>query len=371
MSPQAVKKDDTPPFQKLFQILGGCAFSGSLPQLRADCPWCAENSFYANVETGQYECKRKNNCGKQGNAYTFIRDVYATALAATTKEDRKALHEKRGLPYQTLERHGVAWFPLTSEYLLPYKSEEGNIDTLQRYNVETGAKLALPGFCTQLYGRHELSDDRSKHLIVTEGAWDCIAVGQQLTALKRRKERDILGAHSAGTFKPECLKYFRDRKVDLAYDNDKAGSDGMERVAKMVRDNKVSCDLRVMKWPPGSSEGCDLSDLVRAGESVIAFLNANCVKQARERAITFLRADAVSGEKIDWIWNGHIRRATFVSLSGLMGTMKSLIAKDFAGRVSAGRPMPDGTPGNAAAGVLYLTSEDSASNVADLRRASH
>jgi hypothetical protein len=57
-------------------------------------------------------------------------------------------------------------------------------------------------------------------------------------------------------------------------------------------------------------------------------------------------------DELRWLWPGFIPFGRVTMLEGSRGMGKSLIAVDVMARVSSGRPMPDGTPCAAGAGVM-------------------
>ncbi|MDA0810857.1 MAG: AAA family ATPase [Verrucomicrobia bacterium] len=61
---------------------------------------------------------------------------------------------------------------------------------------------------------------------------------------------------------------------------------------------------------------------------------------------------------IDWLWPGHIPRGMVTLLAGEAGVSKSSICCDWAARLSAGLPFPDGFVFPAASNVCFLNYED-------------
>lgn len=74
-------------------------------------------------------------------------------------------------------------------------------------------------------------------------------------------------------------------------------------------------------------------------------------------------ASDVQPQAQEWLWPGFLPRGEIVLLEGDPDVGKTLLALDFAARVSTGRALPDGTkPDQARAEtVLYLSAEDSPS----------
>jgi hypothetical protein len=361
---------DKTPFQRLFELFG-CEFSvlHGKEVHATECPFCGKDKCYLNTETGVYKCHSENTCGEAGNAYTFVRWVHRTSLEATTDDHLRRLKAKRGLPLQTLKAHELAWNDATGCWLIPHKSEKGEVLNLCRYYLASGDKRMLPGLPLQLYGLDRLSADASRTLFICEGALDAIALDQHLVRNKTRTRYDILAAPSANVFNTDWLKHLAGRTVRLCLDNDNAGRKGQERIVKMVLEEKVDCRLLALNWPAGYPEKCDIGDLIRDGVNIAEFTREHCVKVGSpQRRIRFTRGDEIPDEKLEWLWPGRIPFGTFASLSGYMGTHKSGIARALAARCTAGLPMPHTTKALPPFGVLYFTSEDSAAQVRDLVR---
>ena len=370
----------------LYETLRGVSFSrnGSANNFKAEeCPFCGGGKFYVNADTGQYQCHNANSCGEKGNTVTFVRRHYELSLRQTTDDDYRRLKAKRGYALQTSKDHGLAWDRIGECWLIPYRNPSGEVVSLQRYYPDDGRKLWLPDLGSWLYGVDRLAeaDDRAdKTLFVCEGALDAIALDAHLTKCKVRKRYDVLAVPAANTFKPEWASFLAGYKeVRLCLDNDKAGRDGQERIARITREAKAGAKLLALRWPnvkeqseDGTEkdkypEGYDVSDLIRDGAGVVNFTKEHCVKVgAGERSIRFVRGDEVAVHKTEWFWPLRIPFGSFCSLSGEKGTGKSLLCKYLAARATKGEPLPDQTEGVRAFDVIYLTSEDSASQVVDL-----
>ena len=61
---------------------------------------------------------------------------------------------------------------------------------------------------------------------------------------------------------------------------------------------------------------------------------------------------------MSWTWTGYIPAGKVTVEEGDPGLGKSTMTLDLAARISRGAPMPDGTPGPTAAGVVILSAED-------------
>ncbi len=69
----------------------------------------------------------------------------------------------------------------------------------------------------------------------------------------------------------------------------------------------------------------------------------------------------------DWLWPCRLALGKLAVLEGDPEEGKSFVALDLCARLSTGRPMPDGTPGPAAANTLILQDEDGAADTVLVR----
>lgn len=304
--------------------------------------------------------------GNETGRPTVILDVGALmgSLVGQTEE-----RTRQALRIQTIKRHGIAWNSVTGSWLIPFCSENGSPVNLTRYFPDTGQKLSLPGLPLSLYGLDQLDAAGCRPLFVCEGPFDAISLDQHLRDKKSRKRYDLIAVPSANVFRPEWLKHFIRREVRLCFDNDKAGRDGQERILKLCSANGTDCKLLSLTWPADAPEKCDLGDLIRNGENVVEFTRKYCTKATSgRRQLLFRRGDAIPEQIVSWLWPGHVPFGTFVSVSGLMGTQKSTVARDLAARATAGLPMPNCDGSLPPFDVFYFTSEDADSRVRDIVR---
>lgn len=366
--PSAPKKAPLKNFARVWEAFG-FEFTVKGAQAVSDqCPWCGQNKFYVAVETGLYDCK---HCDEQGNVSTFLTWQHAQIVAATETDDYRALKARRGIAIQTLQRHGVGWDRSHARWQIPFRSREGNVVNVQLYEPHSGRKLNLPELPVTLYGLDRLSDDKKRILFLCEGPFDAIALDYHL-GLKRGKY-DILA--TPGPFQERWIEYFRGRKVRALFDNDKGGEAHRQKVRTALGESRVAEELRLLTWPeklPNGTptpEGFDVNDFVRQfpGISFVGFsLDHSAHVAANPKLILINDSDRKQPKVIEWLWPDHIRFGTYVSLSGVQGTLKSTVARDFAARYSTGTPMPLCDAASMPAGhVLYLTAEDEPDVVQD------
>jgi hypothetical protein len=355
-------------FARLFEHYGvSFGAPNGTEVLAEECPFCQKAKFYLDTATGQYKCFSEDECGAAGNEYTFIRWAYATALDNTTDADYQGLKASRDLPLQTLKRHGLAWDSFHGCWMIPDKSEAGEVLNITEFYPKTGKKLSLHCMDRRLYGRDQLSQDPTRLLFLCEGAFDAMALDHHLCEKKTRKRYDILAVPAAAIFKKSWLKYLEGRKVRLCLDNDNAGRKGQERIATMVREAKTKCKLFALDWPDGYPDGCDMRDLVDGGVNVVEFTNDHCKQVASGTwELVMVRGDRLKHDPPEWMWAGHIPFKSYTDLSGGIGSQKSMLMRDLAARGTTGRPMPNCTTAKPPFVVLYFTSEDPAGQIHDL-----
>ncbi|MQA06643.1 MAG: AAA family ATPase [Streptosporangiales bacterium] len=71
-----------------------------------------------------------------------------------------------------------------------------------------------------------------------------------------------------------------------------------------------------------------------------------------------IRMTDVAPERIDWLWPGYLARGKLHVVDGDPGLGKSTVTMDWAARVTAGKPWPDGQAGGDTAGVVIMSAED-------------
>lgn len=84
-----------------------------------------------------------------------------------------------------------------------------------------------------------------------------------------------------------------------------------------------------------------------------------------------LRVADVEAEPVRWLWRLWLPAGKLVVLDGDPGRGKSTLALDLGARISAGSPMPDGSPGGEPAAVLVLSAEDAVGDTIRPRLEAH
>jgi hypothetical protein len=244
-------------------------------ELIGDCPLCdKENHLYVNSQTGLFSCK---SCGEEGNLVLFMRAFHKVCLDDTTDEDYKSLSADRGIASGVLRDHGLALNWLTGDWLVPIYNSSNVIVNLYQYDMSTRKMMCSPGHPQGLYMLNTLRRDVSKTYIC-EGHWDALCLYQVLDSVQHpdaknrtgntlRDEYDILAVPGASIFKDSWTKIVKDRDVMLAYDNDTAGTHGMDRMERVLQKaTDKPRSVQRIKWPSDAPQN-DIRDL---GQSMSA-----------------------------------------------------------------------------------------------------
>jgi hypothetical protein len=326
-----------------------------------ECPFCGRDRFSVNVLNGQYECKK---CQAKGNAVTYLTWVHRQYLDATTNEHYLALKVRRGIAWQTLKLHQLAFDAENDRWLIPFKNPQGNVCNVQFYYPDRTRdnKRNLPELPTAIYGFDRLAKaSNDLPVLVCEGPFDAMAADYSIGAANRPKYVIVA---TPGTFKEEWAIHFKGRKVRLLYDNDKGGRQHSERAQKFLGESGIASEVLVLRWPEGTPDGYDVNDFVRDNpkSSIVGFVRDNCFKVVAQPRLAWVHASELKSEEevIDWVWPDRMRCGSYVSFSGYRGTLKSTLMREVAAKYTQGELMPECEELGLLAGhVIYITAEDS------------
>ncbi len=219
------------------------------------CPFSEkEGKMYVNSETGQWNSFTSD---KKGNVITFMREFYNLCLESTEDSDLKVVCEDRKLPLEAIKGQ-VAFNPLTSTYLIPYRNYDGLIVNLTSWGK--GRKpMKMPGLALSLIGLEKLKDN-NKIIYLCEGEWDYIALTYLLSRIHKDKEYVAIGVPGANTFKETWIPYFQKKEVNVLYDNDKAGYDGQVKVQESLK--FANCKIKYLLFPEVTKTKYDIRDMM-------------------------------------------------------------------------------------------------------------
>lgn len=278
---------------------------------RGSCPFCQHDSedgkggkLYVNLETVQWDCK---HCKRDGNLYTFLRDIHSLSLERTTKDDYATLaNYRQPLNIATLRNSGIArWSGSTehgtSTWLVPYFNLRNNIVGIRHFSLtipgsepqsgrrggatgdqptssrrkkrsgnvrasssENGGEvakpvgpiMAVPGLPLYLGNVNRLQPAGPIYLL--GGEWDGMAMSQLIEETKTNG--NPLWVPGESVFKSDWVQYFEGRDVYCMYDNDQTGSESNEKVAMLLRGRAAR--VRTIQWPSSLPDKYDVRDCI-------------------------------------------------------------------------------------------------------------
>ncbi len=239
-----------------------------------------ESHLYFSAETGQYECKK---CGETGNLVTLakhfgdgIQEIALNPITATKNQKKSALFEEelvdachqalpanirhylnaRGISDVIIDSHKLGWGKFYGKWwiTIPIQDIHGTYLFFKlRQDPNTGKdKITYPkGVEAQIYGWDTLQSEVER-IIVCEGELDrLILLSKNIPA--------ITSTHGAMTFKNEWRENLgKSRKIYICYDNDEAGKNGAERVAKIM--DNTGNETYIITLPQDVGDGGDITD---------------------------------------------------------------------------------------------------------------
>lgn len=243
-----------------------------------DCPFpqCTDEQkqgkFSMHVQTGMWRCFY---CQAQGNVYTLINMLHSMYFSTTTTEQYELLKRKRkgAVDVDVLKDFQLAFNTATKEWMLPNWSVEGstkgivNLYCWRAYKDVMKNKICHqvvsgPTFKHHPYGGNRVRTATNRPLWVLEGHFDTLAFVSLLRRAGQQENFDCMGA-PGGSIPKANLQMLSGRDVVLAYDNDDAGSESMDRTIRSMATNGVfPKSLRKIQWPEGLPKGFDVSDVI-------------------------------------------------------------------------------------------------------------
>lgn len=283
-------------------------------QQLGDCPFCGkEQHFYINSETGLYECKV---CNVSGNSYTFIRHFYDSLISEAdskfSKQKMQEIAQDRGLSVDVLELFGVVYYSENKEWIIPVRSVEKKIVNFRIYRPATAKTKAggraLNGMPLALGGVETISQN-TKTVWVCEGEWDAMALTEML-ADAGTTDQSVVWLPGAGAFKEGWVEFFRDKKVILVFDKDKAGFIGRKRAGNILQESGIpEASISVVDWSSifNAKDGYDLRDFYLEGHKleeleklVIPFPREEFISRTENINEVIEKFPHISERKISW-----------------------------------------------------------------------
>ncbi len=213
------------------------------------CPFCdKEKKFYASHETKAWDCKR---CGKAGGFPQFLEFAHEQNVEMFKGAPVLTISKNRKLTPKALRAWGVGWNGVG--YTVPMRAGS-TITDLRRYVLGPSAKtINTSGGKGSLLGQ----DNGARDIWLCEGEWDGIALWEAFS--KAAAPPAVMAVGGAGSFPQQAISLFQDRNVNLVFDNDSPGEQGMERTGRMLEG--TASKILYIQWPSGLPEGYDVRDL--------------------------------------------------------------------------------------------------------------
>jgi hypothetical protein len=233
------------------------------------CPFCGhEDVFNMNVETGQWQCWRANNCGKRGNLITLAHARPLPGEPVTPSKPSRVesgepeplptaeeiekwqealsddfefqnwLEDEKGISYLTAKSLLIG---LTTRWFRDQKAKsklkalafpyyvDGKLVTMRYRNLTgDGSKFSFTA------GRHlsvfNVDSIRAgKPVIVCEGETDALCL---LSSNRQNRALSVVGIPGAKSAKSEWRRFFAPASERfIVFDNDMAGQDGAKHFA--------------------------------------------------------------------------------------------------------------------------------------------
>lgn len=204
---------------------------------RSQCPKCLDSGHnnqvhYSDGHTYCFSCGRVS--GKKSQQLNQPEEIEALPMLTTT-----SILAKRGISPDVIKRYGVqtlqtedggVWigFPLHDINKAEYTQHLRRVDTstgemTRDMRYPKGSKLRLPLFGWQLVKKQAT-------IVVCEGETDALILATQLKDNKNIAVLGMVGTANADKIAAHLLATITNQKVVLAFDNDKAGNEAVERI---------------------------------------------------------------------------------------------------------------------------------------------
>lgn len=242
---------------KLFQHLQ-VAWSGDGDNIKTDCIHCGSSALSVDSEAPhQYQCF---SCKQTGNAFTYIRKWYDNLPPLTKVQATKLCDIKKGLKPIVIREAGIKCF--NGCYWFPVYNQKNHLMAIHKYVPESNIVYSSPKPTSlTVIGLHALS--KSDTIWICEGHWDYFTLLPQMV----ESGVDLLGT-CGSYFSSAHLPALKDKHIVLLYDNDIAGMDGIDYVARHLKSSSIQHhSLSFLDWskitlPTGELEsGYDIRDL--------------------------------------------------------------------------------------------------------------
>lgn len=200
------------------------------------------------------------SCKQKGNAYTLLRKWFDDLPNLSPKERMDLSKLKQEISPRIIKQVGIKKDPTYGNPVFPIYSVEGKLVSCYKYNQKENIWFSSPKPLSHtLIGCESLASTGT--VFIPEGHWDYLA------ALSNGfTDKELLGC-CGSSFPMKRLDLLSGRHVVWMGDNDKAGKEGLDRLARdMVRSGNQASILEYLDWTKITlpvSDKDDFRDLVR------------------------------------------------------------------------------------------------------------
>jgi len=179
-----------------------------------------------------------------------------------------ALREKRGWSKEIIRNYRIGYDPKSKRLMIPILDAQGACRNIRRYTPKPPGDEPKTVHYKCGYGSNRLYPLESLQgddpIIISEGEPDTLCgLSNTLNCITQTA--------GAGSWSSEFNDSFRGRHVIIAYDQDKAGREGAQKVAEQLK--AVADKVEIIQWPEFMKNSEDLTDwFVTHGRTADDFL---------------------------------------------------------------------------------------------------
>lgn len=207
---------------------------------KLECLWCGKTSLSINNEQPfEFQCF---HCKQTGNGYTLIREFYEILPTISKAAATKLSTKKKGIRPITLKTLGIK--NVGDTFFIPVLNHAGALVSLHKFELSSPSVIQSPKpLSLSILGLHTLSDDKST-VMICEGHWD------YLVMLQEKLDSHICLLGVSGSFFPQSyLHYLANKHIILLFDNDEAGREGINHIARNLKANNITvASISYLDW---------------------------------------------------------------------------------------------------------------------------
>jgi len=203
------------------------------------CLYCgSDNCSISKADGNVWQCWK---CHESGNALTLMQKFYAELPRLTPSTARQFLAKKKGVSFRTMVSEGLRYDG--QYYWFPVWNQNEKLVALHKYSVKSNIAYASPKpWSCSVLGLSQLTS--SSEIYIAEGHADYLVMRELL----KNSKIDLLGTCGSG-FSGNYLHVLRDKDVTLLFDNDDAGRQGVQSVARRLKSTGTSVSsIKFLDW---------------------------------------------------------------------------------------------------------------------------